>query len=344
MPVSISPRPLVDAARLPDLDPARHPQGDPRRQPLRHRHQRGDHRRLRDPELPLRDHAAGALRRRLLLADLPAARPHLRQLGGPLARRQGPRLPLAHHPAGDRLDHRRLRDDDAADQELLPRRDQEAVRDHRPRQGPRRAPGALRPRLPQRHADRHRRLPGDLHQRLLRRQPDHRDHLLARRPRPARLRERAPARLPGGLRHALRLRPARASSSGSSATSPTSGSIPASTSRAARPDAPSTSLPLQRRRLANFKANRRAFWSLWIFLACFVVTLCAEFVANDRPLLVRFQGQLLHSGAALLLRGRLRRRVPDRGGVPRARGALPDRDRRRRGLPRRPRRHLSRKR
>ena len=49
--------------------------------------------------------------------------------------------------------------------------------------------------------------------------------------------------------------------------------------------------PLQRRRLANFKANRRAFWSLWIFLALFLVTLCAEFVANDRPLLVRFQGE-----------------------------------------------------
>ena len=48
---------------------------------------------------------------------------------------------------------------------------------------------------------------------------------------------------------------------------------------------------LQRRRLANYKANRRAFWSLWIFLALSVVTLCAEFVANDRPLLVRFQGE-----------------------------------------------------
>ncbi len=49
--------------------------------------------------------------------------------------------------------------------------------------------------------------------------------------------------------------------------------------------------PLQRRRLANFKANRRALWSFWIFLALFLVTLCAEFVANDKPLLVRFQGQ-----------------------------------------------------
>ena len=43
------------------------------------------HRRLRHPVLPLRGDAARALRRRLLLADLPAARPHLRQLGGALA-------------------------------------------------------------------------------------------------------------------------------------------------------------------------------------------------------------------------------------------------------------------
>ena len=48
---------------------------------------------------------------------------------------------------------------------------------------------------------------------------------------------------------------------------------------------------LQRRRLDNFRANRRAFWSLWIFLALFVIALCAEFVANDRPLVVRFQDE-----------------------------------------------------
>jgi microcin C transport system permease protein len=50
--------------------------------------------------------------------------------------------------------------------------------------------------------------------------------------------------------------------------------------------------PLQRRRLANFRANRRALWSLRIFLALFLVALCAEFVANDKPLLVRFDGEL----------------------------------------------------
>jgi microcin C transport system permease protein len=49
--------------------------------------------------------------------------------------------------------------------------------------------------------------------------------------------------------------------------------------------------PLQRRRWANFKANRRAFWSLWVFLVVFLITLCAEFVANDRPLLISYRGE-----------------------------------------------------
>jgi microcin C transport system permease protein len=48
--------------------------------------------------------------------------------------------------------------------------------------------------------------------------------------------------------------------------------------------------PLTRRRLHNFRANRRGFWSLWIFLALFVLTLFAEFVANDKPILVRYDG------------------------------------------------------
>ena len=48
--------------------------------------------------------------------------------------------------------------------------------------------------------------------------------------------------------------------------------------------------PLTRRRLDAFRRNRRGFWSLWIFLAVFLVTLFAEFIANDRPVLVRFNG------------------------------------------------------
>lgn len=48
--------------------------------------------------------------------------------------------------------------------------------------------------------------------------------------------------------------------------------------------------PLTQRRLANFRANKRGFWSLWIFLALFVLSLGAEFIANDRPLLVAYDG------------------------------------------------------
>ncbi len=47
-----------------------------------------------------------------------------------------------------------------------------------------------------------------------------------------------------------------------------------------------------RRRLESFKANRRGYWSLWIFLALFFVTLFAELIANDKPLLVRYDGRL----------------------------------------------------
>src|SRR5258708_4325583 len=48
--------------------------------------------------------------------------------------------------------------------------------------------------------------------------------------------------------------------------------------------------PLGRRRLQNFRANRRGFWSLWVFLFFFVITLFAEFLANDRPILVAYDG------------------------------------------------------
>jgi microcin C transport system permease protein len=48
--------------------------------------------------------------------------------------------------------------------------------------------------------------------------------------------------------------------------------------------------PLTRRRFANFRANRRGFWSLWIFLTLFVLSLGAEFIANDKPLLVAYEG------------------------------------------------------
>jgi microcin C transport system permease protein len=48
--------------------------------------------------------------------------------------------------------------------------------------------------------------------------------------------------------------------------------------------------PLMRRRLANFRANKRGYWSLVIFGVAFLVSLFAEFIANDRPILVRYDG------------------------------------------------------
>ncbi|MEO0326975.1 MAG: ABC transporter permease [Pseudomonadota bacterium] len=50
--------------------------------------------------------------------------------------------------------------------------------------------------------------------------------------------------------------------------------------------------PLNQRRLANFKANRRGFWSLWVFLFLFILSLFAEFIANDKPILVSFKGEI----------------------------------------------------
>ena len=48
--------------------------------------------------------------------------------------------------------------------------------------------------------------------------------------------------------------------------------------------------PVTRRRLAIFRSNRRGFCSLWVFLVLFGLSLFAEFIANDRPLLIRFDG------------------------------------------------------
>jgi len=49
--------------------------------------------------------------------------------------------------------------------------------------------------------------------------------------------------------------------------------------------------PIQRRRLENFKSNKRAFWSLWIFLGLFILSLMADLIANDKPLLIRYKGE-----------------------------------------------------
>src|SRR6266850_3532044 len=51
--------------------------------------------------------------------------------------------------------------------------------------------------------------------------------------------------------------------------------------------------PLSRRRLDNFRANRRGYWSLWIFLVLFVLSLAAELIANDKPLIASYKGEIL---------------------------------------------------
>jgi len=51
--------------------------------------------------------------------------------------------------------------------------------------------------------------------------------------------------------------------------------------------------PLNRRRLRNFRANRRGWWSFWIFLFLFLVTLGSELIASDRPIVVYYKGEWL---------------------------------------------------
>lgn len=50
--------------------------------------------------------------------------------------------------------------------------------------------------------------------------------------------------------------------------------------------------PLTQRRLQNFRQNRRGWWSLWIFLTLFLVTLVSELIANERPLLLSYDNKL----------------------------------------------------
>lgn len=52
--------------------------------------------------------------------------------------------------------------------------------------------------------------------------------------------------------------------------------------------------PINRRRIENFRANKRGYWSLWIFLTLFVASLFAEFIANDAPILVSYNDQFYY--------------------------------------------------
>jgi microcin C transport system permease protein len=48
--------------------------------------------------------------------------------------------------------------------------------------------------------------------------------------------------------------------------------------------------PITQRRLSLFKANKRGFYSFWLFIALFVICIGSEFIANDKPLLVHYDG------------------------------------------------------
>ncbi|MCH8542793.1 MAG: ABC transporter permease [Alcanivorax sp.] len=50
--------------------------------------------------------------------------------------------------------------------------------------------------------------------------------------------------------------------------------------------------PVFERQWQTFKANRRGYWSLWIFAAVFVICMAAELIANDKPLVLSYQGEL----------------------------------------------------
>jgi microcin C transport system permease protein len=51
--------------------------------------------------------------------------------------------------------------------------------------------------------------------------------------------------------------------------------------------------PINRRRWQNFRKNKRGYWSLLAFLTLFVLSLFAEFIANDKPIFARYKGELL---------------------------------------------------
>jgi microcin C transport system permease protein len=68
--------------------------------------------------------------------------------------------------------------------------------------------------------------------------------------------------------------------------------IPSAAIASAPPKRPFLS-PANRRRWQNFKANRRGYWSFWIFMVIFVLSLGAEFIANDKPLVVSYKGEIL---------------------------------------------------
>ncbi|MEM1346184.1 MAG: ABC transporter permease [Pseudomonadota bacterium] len=70
-------------------------------------------------------------------------------------------------------------------------------------------------------------------------------------------------------------------------------SLDARTTAPAAPARGSRLSPLNQRRVENFRANPRALWSLRIFSVLFLISLVAELIANDKPLVLSYNGELL---------------------------------------------------
>ncbi|MCV6612750.1 MAG: ABC transporter permease [Amphritea sp.] len=52
--------------------------------------------------------------------------------------------------------------------------------------------------------------------------------------------------------------------------------------------------PMNQRRVQNFRNNRRGYWSLWLFMILFILSLFAELIANDKPLLVHYDNSFYY--------------------------------------------------
>ena len=50
--------------------------------------------------------------------------------------------------------------------------------------------------------------------------------------------------------------------------------------------------PLNKRRLQNFRSNRRGLYSFWIFSFLFIISIFADFIANEKPLLIKYDNQI----------------------------------------------------
>ena len=52
--------------------------------------------------------------------------------------------------------------------------------------------------------------------------------------------------------------------------------------------------PINKRRLSNFVSNKRGFYSFWMFFILFMITLFSDFIANEKPLLIKYENRFYY--------------------------------------------------